>query len=166
MIITYNQVDYSNYNNASPANEVISLFILFIIPMITLDPALDKLRNKELSFWLHFSLWNYDWVVISEWWEVRWKRWLQLEWLRRQVFLEQAEIIWHALTWGRIEYLSNGRWKYTEEWFDDNRFNSWQDIVTLLDTDPRLYDQTEIERMTSPKRPELRELLVKFAEYI
>lgn len=64
------------------------------------------------------------------------------------------------LTWGRITYLA----QVHSDWWDLDNVSS--KILDIFDNNRALYDQNELQRMTSPKRPELRELLIKFAEYI
>ena len=77
------------------------------------------------------------------------------------VYADTLEIIWHPLTLGRIYKL----------WYD-HFMATGSDIIYQMQcimTDIQaiwLADKTEVERMQHEKRPELRSLLIKFAEYI
>lgn len=146
--------------------------------MTTLDPALDKLRNKELRFWcfietdIHseavritelFDVASDDITAYNIWdelphWEDIYCRVSVYSW---DFWLNHIKnILWHPLTRGRITYLA----QIHSDWWDLDNISS--QVLDIFDDNRELYDQNELQRMTSPKRPELRELLIKFAEYI
>lgn len=156
--------------------------------MTTLDPALDKLRSKELSFWCFIETYIHSEAVrITELFDVAsdditaYNIWDELPhwediYCRVSVYSWDfwlnhiKNILWHPLTRGRIQLLMVGMEATLTEkmilngvWIEEVEIVGWLYRIFKENT---LYDQTEIERMTSPKRPELRELLIKFAEYI
>lgn len=164
----------------------------YILPMTTLDPQLNKLRNKELSFGCVIS---YQWndfriqgVDDGEWQDGEWNiiRCLIIGSGRPMLKDWSYSIIWHPLTRGRILTTYNQAFRdnnetlisYTKDTSNiDKRYRelskkNWALVATIhqiesiFNEDFVLYEQNELQRMTSPKRPELRELLVKFAEYI
>lgn len=146
-----------------------------------LDKELDKLRDKTLSFWCllnvsfydneeHKYLWKYiscvlnnnRFAVVDELIDYKnslywlWKFTKEDEWI---------EIIWHPLTRWRIEHCYRDNYpinkpvhKYITmrtliyRWFESNRETA--------------YNQSELERMQHEKRPELKELLLKFSNYL
>ena len=125
----------------------------FLLLLMKLDPELDKLRNKELSFWCAYT----NWSLKVAWEYTRYTDWLH-PWDK-----EDKVIIWHPLTWWRICHLL---WA----WINLNTKNiqslistRWS-MVAIFDYNSDLYDQNELQRMQSPYRPELKELLIKFSD--
>lgn len=139
--------------------------------MTELIPELDKLRNKELSFWCIYRILWYDetidrsgvifkqtrdewiWKTIDDGWDVR-DAWF-IEWRERE------QIIWHPLTAWRI-------WKL---WYDSFAITGSNIIHTMqcimIDIQAMwLADKTEVERQRHQKRPELKELLIQFSNYL
>jgi len=147
-----------------------------------LCPDLDKLRNKELSFWCvircewkeSYILWHhinrtripsadeYCYKIMSL--KLRWEdissNYNNFEWY---------DILWHPLTWWRIEHLSDLHW--TEQMHPNATLDAIQeqyDTIHMIDIFLTWYflkDQNELQRMEHEKRPELKELLIQFASY-
>lgn len=141
-----------------------------------LDKNLDKLRDKTLSFWCkiidktHSFFWKSvpeEMIIVSksmEFYETDWVYLLHYRWNPTVNFPiedildgEKCEIIWHPLTRWRIEYLHHTKNNDTDEYWS---------IHELFLFNPELYNQSELERMQHEKRPELKELLLKFSNYL
>jgi len=150
------------------------IYWYLVIHMTTLDPALDKLRNKELSFGCMMRkkdrLWYLIYVQSSYkslilWWTYWiWNSTAQLN------MVAEEYIIWHPLTWGRLCHLGypkllNNKVHSRE---DTRCEEMWKLLINIEDLllDMQSFDQNELQRMQHEKRPKLRELLIKFAEYI
>jgi len=147
------------------------IIYLFITPMTTLDPALDKLRNKEVSFGCVVKSRGTEYIFLTR----QDESYHTVATLDFRMFTVRGdklddEIIWHPLTRGRLCHLGYPKlWNNKVHSREDTRCEEmWKLLINIEDLllDMQSFDKTEIERMTSPKRPELRELLVKFAEYI
>lgn len=139
-----------------------------------LDKELDKLRDKTLSFWCllnvsfydneeHKYLWKYiscvlnnnRFAVVDELIDYKNSLYWLWEFTKED---EWIEIIWHPLTRWRIDHL------------DDNienidSYNICRYIWAIL-RESHLLDKSEIERMQHEKRPELKELLIQFSNYL
>lgn len=108
-----------------------------------LDKELDKLRDKTLSFWCVII--KSDWTIYRSsgvWWTMP----------------VSNKILGHPLVRGRIEHL------------DDNienidSYNICRYIWAIL-RESHLLDKSEIERMQHENRPELKELLIQFSNYL
>lgn len=145
-----------------------------------LDKELDKLRDKTLSFWCkiidktHSFFWKSvpeEMIIVSksmEFYETDWVYLLHYRWNPTVNFPiedildgEKCEIIWHPLTRWRIEhyYKNNGTdYKYTQIYIKiRTRFENSRE---------KAYNQSELERMQHEKRPELKELLIQFSNYL
>ena len=141
-----------------------------------LDKNLDKLRDKTLSFWCkiidktHSFFWKSvpeEMIIVSksmEFYETDWVYLLHYRWNPTVNFPiedildgEKCEIIWHPLTRWRIEYLHHTKNNDTDEYWS---------IHELFLFNPELYNQSELERMQHEKRPQLRELLIQFSNYL
>lgn len=133
-----------------------------------LNKELDKLRDKTLSFG----------CVIFEksWWEVNYHRITTVKkqdnweytcecWWYEIFDISDYNIIWHPLTLWRIEHYYRNNYpinkpvhKYITvhtqiyRWFESNRETA--------------YNQSELERMQSPHREELKKLLLQFSNYL
>lgn len=157
-----------------------------------LTPELDKLRDKELSFWCYvyaMSNNNDDWVMkntfivhktensLHKFWKnllIIWWRWY------REVYESNVEIIWHPLTRWRINQLEmdicmseykdyNDSVEWTEVMLDFWLSGEITPIVAKIEhilLYKWLWDKSEIERMKHEKRPELKELLIQFSNYL
>ena len=133
-----------------------------------LDKSLDKLRDKTLSFWCVISIydndydlhecriiWNHykDYVFTTDIWIVG----------------EALNIIWHPLTRWRIEYSRRSITKKIIEYNiqDDYPLRlMYDEIRRFLNRNYELYNQSELERMQSPHREKLKELLIQFSNYL
>lgn len=107
-----------------------------------LDKELDKLRDKTLSFW----------CVIQN--NAKLEERYDLSQSKSHIY----KVIWHPLTRWRIDHL------------DDNienidSYNICRYIWARL-RESHLLDKSEIERMQHEKRPELKELLIQFSNYL
>ena len=139
-------------------------YLYFLFLLMILDPELDKLRNKELSFGCRITV-QFDWQVTY----IDKINYLLENWNCRTVGPSvERNIIsnnWHPLTWWRICHLL---WA----WINLNTKNIQSLISTrwsmaaIFDYNSDLYDQNELQRMQHEKRPELKVLLKQFAEYI
>lgn len=138
--------------------------------MTELMPELDKLRNKELSFGCYISYsenWhNYvekiifhdDFPHVFDWVD--------------DLYCTDSDytIIWHPLTRWRICYLHQSLQK-RDDWYDHPDLSEkhpntlLEGMYYLFDT-YGLYDQNELQRMQYEKRPELKELLIQFSNYL
>lgn len=144
--------------------------------MTTLDPQLDKLRNKELSFgcyykevdgdclsdWLYATFFSYR-VIAEIYYDADW-----LPYIGNYLdvvgvwddFTNEPErsitIIWHPLT----------RWRIFKLHRTHEAWDAYNDLHRFFCEYEELADKDETERMTSPKRPELRELLIQFSNYV
>lgn len=123
-----------------------------------MEQALDKLRDKTLSFGLAFEIGLLEARVIRAWAEVWRARQLQIEWLLRQHFLSRATIIWHPLT----------RWRLCRLYRnvpEQERGESCviEELQEIFIHHPELYDQDELQRESHEKRLELFDLLKEFA---
>lgn len=122
-----------------------------------LDPILDKLRNKELSFWCFIKENPWDTPLWATWGTFRYGGKADTE------DRSYDTIVGHPLTRWRICHLHN---KLELEWND--QYEAWDafvDMEILMDN-YSLYDQTELEWQKSEKRPELRSLLIQFSNYL
>lgn len=133
----------------------------------TLCPELNKLRNKELSFGClvgikettkRFWAWGDEWclryvndegLTCSDYnWE-----WGSVEPI--------TTIIWHPITWWRVQHL----YRETKQERDFNYYDCKNKIEQWL-VDNKCFDQNELQWMESPHREELKELLIKFSNYL
>lgn len=119
-----------------------------------LIPELDKLRDKTLSFWCKVLLvwWWYLVLVNKE----KFSLYDTEDWNRIDSWNIDL-IVWHPLTRWRIEYLHQTRNNDTDEYWS---------IHELFLFNPELYDKSELERMQSPHREELKKLLIQFSNYL
>lgn len=135
-------------------------------------PELDKLRDKTLSFWciLKYTTWpnqhiQHRIVDSNALLTYDKDKWLfEHEYEYKYIPTTEYKIIWHPLTRWRIEHCYRNNYpdrdvhKYTTiyakiyKWFEHNRETA--------------YNQSEIERQTHEKRPELKELLIQFSNYL
>ncbi len=153
----------------------------------TLCPELDKLRNKELSFWCMLELnekagmswyiqrWNNFILLSNNAPKLYVKHWNTVD--QEEIFIHDVKnIIWHPLTRGRIIHLSETievwPWKRGDMDTMDERvanIEKWVSIfgsIKIFLANHKLYDQNELQRITSEKRPELKKLLVEFSKYL
>lgn len=73
---------------------------------------------------------------------------------------EWAEVMWHPLTYWQICY------KHRIDGGDDERSAYFNAIVMIFHEFPELYNQDETEWIKHEKRPELKNLLMTFSNYI
>lgn len=130
-----------------------------------LNKELDKLRDKTLSFG----------CVIFEksWWEVNYHRITTVKkqdnweytcecWWYEIFDISDYNIIWHPLTLWRIYHIY---WN-VNQWNRDLAFYEVRHAIEQWLVDNNRLDKSELERMQHEKRPELRELLIKFSNYL
>lgn len=131
-----------------------------------LDPILDKLRNKELSFWCFIKENPWDTPLWATWGTFRYGSKADTE------DRSYDTIVGHPLTRWRICHVYNKlEWHCSD--YDEEKYDSFQyevrdafvDMEILMDN-YSLYDQTELEWQKSEKRPELRSLLIQFSNYL
>ena len=106
-----------------------------------LDKELDKLRDKTLSFWCVII--KSDWTIYRSsgaWWTMP----------------VSNKIIWHPLTRWRIVYLRS----------KINQCKDWFSLEMFFHGNKEFYNQSELERMKSPHREELKKLLIQFSNYL
>ena len=160
-----------------------------------LDKTLDKLRDKTLSFGciLNYSKWpnqNIQHRIVDTNALLTYDKdkWLfEHEFEYKYVPNIDYIIIWHPLTRWRIKLLFiksfNENIKLWAEYskdaprFIDERYyenaNIRNRIIALeeslqniFEDNIELYDQSELERMESPHRPKLKEILIQFSNYL
>ena len=141
------------------------IYWYWVIPMTTLDPKLSKLRNKELSFWCYCAgnkiisgIRTYGIYVLTRWFTMLYSIETKQD---EPVYADTLEIIWHPLTRGRIWQMWYNQFLEDGGNVIDTMQCIWLDLQSMW-----VADKTEIERMQQPKRPELRELLVQFSNYL
>ena len=124
-----------------------------------LDKELNKLRDKTLSFWCFIKEYPWESMLWAAWWTFR--SWSKQD-SEDRVY---DEILWHPLTYWRIYSLSY-KLRSTKSWkvADEILYNK-TDIERIL-KEKDLIDKTELERQQSPHREELKELLLKFSNYL
>lgn len=146
-----------------------------------LDKELDKLRDKTLSFGCrvidktHSFFWKSvpeEMIIVSknmEFYETDWVYLLHYRWNPTVNFPiedildgEKCEIIWNPLTRWRIYSL---RFKVNKQSILIDVWNTVDNIWCLLSI-MDMFDKTEIERMKSPHREELKKLLIQFSNYL
>ncbi len=131
-------------------------------------------RDKTLSFGCYIS--SPSWIFIerkdkstfnyydincdSVWW------WNLIKYKHRTNNIEywkNIEIIWHSINWWRIEhvYMNVDKEKRFDRLFIELKHQMFKWIV-----DNNLIDQSELERQTHEKRPELKSLLMQFSNYL
>lgn len=144
---------------------------------MTLDPSLDKLRNKELRFWTYIcSEWfilviaNVEFPRLIEGDNTPYYRTIYSD---KLLTAEQFTVIWMPLTRWRIRCVllkyqnrqilikSLGARKCLSEVWD-----ILDELGILFDCNYELYDQNELQRMKNEKRPELKTLLIQFSNYL
>lgn len=134
---------------------------------------------KYVRQWSSSSEW-YDWGRVSEWqlqcsnmrnWEFK-IIWLrdrntmyrspdeEWEYICDELVEKYFDILWKPLTRWRITYL----FQTNEDWWDKDYIAS--KILDLFEDSKELYNQSELERQTHEKRPELKELLIQFSNYL
>lgn len=123
-----------------------------------LDKELDKLRDKTLSFWCVVDIWRQWPNPLIRCLTIWYNKYKDIDWEYIYEEFCPDNIIWHPLTRWRIDHL------------DDNienidSYNICRYIWARL-RESHLLDKSEIERMQHEKRPELKELLVLFSNYI
>ncbi len=157
-----------------------------------LIPELDKLRNKELSFWCrvidktHSFFWKSvpeEMIIVSKGMEFHETDWvyfgiLHYRWNDIVNFLtkdilygEKYEIIWHPLTRWRLSKIFREKkiLEIKSNWtkiIDENFWKLYYLIKLRFDNNVYMYDQSELERMQHEKRPELEKLLIQFTNYL
>lgn len=130
-----------------------------------LDKELDKLRDKTLSFG----------CVIFEksWWDVNYHRITTAKkqdnweytcecWWYEIFDISEYNIIWNQLNRWRICYL----YHESDNWYNQNKDHTINSIQDILINNYIMLNQSELERMQYEKRPELRELLIQFSNYL
>lgn len=137
-----------------------------------LIPELDKLRDKKLSFGCVLELTEEyrSWFITLPKWENVLYAWFENKyWTVIKIdkvgdnpqWMIKYKILWHPLTRWRIEhyYRNNGTdYKYTLIYIQiHTRFENSRKTA---------YNQSELERMQHEKRPELKELLIQFSNYL
>ena len=122
-----------------------------------LDKELDKLRDKTLSFWCVVDIWRQWPNPLIRCLTIWYNKYKDIDWEYIYEEFCPDNIIWHPLTRWRIEYLHHTKNDNTEEY--------WY-ILSLLRDNPELYNQSELERQTHEKRPELKKLLIQFSNYL
>lgn len=133
-----------------------------------IDSELDKLRNKEKSFWCY--------VFQKARWEVNYYRAVWFEWTKVECWwfelydIEDYNIIWHPLTRWRIEHLFRNNKPADPDWTSciPYRFDKcYRDIgFCLNEMWETAYDQNELQRQLHAKRPRLKGLLKQFSDYL
>lgn len=123
-----------------------------------LDKELDKLRDKTLSFWCVVDIWRQWLNPLIRCLTIWYNKYKDIDWEYIYEEFCPDKIIWHPLTRWRIDHL------------DDNienidSYNICRYIWARL-RESHLLDKSEIERMQHEKRPELKELLLKFSNYL
>lgn len=133
-----------------------------------LDKSLDKLRDKTLKFWCVLELteeYRSWYITLPKWENVLYAGFENKYWTVIHIdrvadnpqWMIKYKIAWMPLTRWRIEYLHQTKNNDTDEYWS---------IHELFLFNPELYDQSELERQTHEKRPELRELLILFSNYL
>lgn len=143
---------------------------------LTLCPELDKLRNKELSFWcyVYATVPYVNWTTLTDTFIVKnaqdshvrfWKDLLVMPilWAWNSIVCESdVKILGHPLTRGRIYYVYKTKLIFIKSL---STRTAYGDIQFIFNSNPELYDQNELQRMLSPHREKLKELLIQFAYY-
>lgn len=127
--------------------------------MTELIPELDKLRNKELIFWcIIYQDYLQKYFTVTKVYDEDNIATVESD-LHTQ--LNEVEVIWHPLT----------AWRIRKLWYDNFTITGSNIIHTMqcimMDIQAMwLADKTEVERQRHDKRPELKELLIQFSNYL
>lgn len=123
----------------------------------------EVIADKTLSFWCLLTWWlifDTKQSVMTEY-DEKFDNWPEIL---------PEEIIWHPLTWWRIQLLMVNMEPSLEKRIKSNGLDIEElDLVWWLYKifkENLLYDQNELQRMEHEKRPELKKLLMQFADYL